>query len=64
MKKPITINVRIVPFTTSGANLYKVTIEWRENGALFTDNKNGKGYSLEEAQHVAFNMRDSFKKVS
>lgn len=67
MKKKLDINVQIKPApgalnNPKLADKYIVQITYVQGGAIFTDNKGGNGYSLHEAQELAFTMRDNIVK--
>jgi hypothetical protein len=61
MKKKCTIetNIRLMP--RGGEGKYMVQIVYCQGGITFTANNGGIGYTLQEAQGIAFTMRDHIK---
>jgi hypothetical protein len=60
MKKKHTIKVDI-RLMFKMVDRYKVVITYDQGGAIFTDDKDGKGYMLHEAQHLLIVMHDHIK---
>lgn len=57
MKKKYIIKVDIRPMLEKAGH-YKVVITYEQGGAIFTDDKDGEGYMLYEAQRLLLVMHD------
>ena len=60
--KTRTINVTVNELNTPTANNpYKLRISFLEGSCFFVDDNDGRGYTLDQAQHFAFAIRDCIK---
>lgn len=56
------VNITTMPNGTEvGGRIYMVQIQYTPNGLIFTNNNNGKGFTLEEAQDIAFGIKDELR---
>lgn len=58
MKAKAELKTEILPLYGSekDAGLYMVLKQWTDGGLITTDNNDGKGYTLEEAQNITINL--------